>query len=185
MKKIIVAALAASALVMAGGNIAPVEAPVVEAVEAEKDFYVGISTTLGDSIVQDDFEAFTSTGYGLQAGYTFYRNEAFEVAIEGRYMAILSGSFDNFGDVQTYGAFIKPGYDFGGITAYGLIGYAAIDRPNIDTDGFAYGGGLSADVYGYEIFVDYVTNDADNDIFNAFEPDFKNEQVTIGMNYRW
>ncbi len=187
MKTIIstVAALAlTSAFAFGGGNIAPVEV-TTEVAEVNKDFYVGISTTIGDSIAQDGFETFSSTGYGVQAGYTFYRNDAFDVAVEARYMAIVRGSTDDFGDYQTYGAFIKPGYDFGGVKAYGLLGYSAVDRPVADVDGFAYGAGLSAEVYGYEVFVDYVTNDGDHDLFSTYGEDFTNEVVTIGMNYRF
>ncbi len=184
MSKFLVAALAAltlSAAAFAGGDIAPVVEVETAEVVVDKDFYVGISTTIGDSIVQSDFETFTSTGYGIQAGYTFYRNEAFDVAVEGRYTAIVVGPLEDFGDYQTYGAFIKPGYDFGALKAYALLGYTAVDKPQIDVDGFAVGLGLSTEVYGYELFVDYVANDADYDRF--VDGDYNNEIVSVGVNY--
>ena len=180
-----VAALAAMTVTVAsfaGGNIAPV-AEQAEIVES-KDFYVGISTTLGDSIAQNDFESFTSTGYGAQAGYTFYRAGAFDTSVEARYTAIVTGSIEDFDNIQTYGAFLKPRYNFDAVSVYGLVGYSAVDRYAVSTDGFAYGLGLSTDVYGYEVFVDYVAND-DNEFTGLQDGEFNNEIVSVGVNYYW
>lgn len=182
-KKLIVALMATMTMAVAGGNIAPVAEPVV-IVEQSKDFYVGLSTTISDSIVTSDFDTFSSTGYGAQAGYTFYRNGAFDASVEARYMAIVTGSVDNFDDYQTYGAYLKPRYDFGAVAMYGLIGYSAIDTINQDSDGFAYGAGLSTNVYGTELFIDYVTND-DNEFSGLQDGEFNNEIVTVGFNYRF
>ncbi len=187
MKKILVAFVAfmtLGAFAQAGGDIAPVETTSVAPVT--KDFYVGISTTLGESITFEDFESFSSTGYGVQAGYVFYRDGNFDTAVEARYTTILRGDLE-FNDVANYGAFVKPGYNFGSVKAYGLVGYTAIDTPIGDTDGFAYGLGASTEVYGYELFIDYVINDdSEFSILGDFDTDsLNNEVLTVGINYKF
>ncbi|MCD6435450.1 MAG: outer membrane beta-barrel protein [Clostridiales bacterium] len=183
MKKVILGLALAMSMVLAGGDIAPIEEVEVVQVQ-DKDFYVGVSTTIGDSIVTKEFETFSSTGYGIQAGYTFYRDGDFDTSVEARYMAVVTGSIDNFEDFETYGAFIKPRYNFEDMSVYGLIGYTAIDKYAFQSDGFAYGLGASVELDGYEIFVDYVIND-DDEFNGLIDGDINNELIVIGLNYRF
>ena len=117
MKKIklsLVAMLATSTMIMAGGDIAPVEAEVV-VIPTTKDFYIGFNTELAKDTVW-----FSDSTIGVQAGWTFFRAGAFDTAVEARYTTNISDAFDTY----SYGAFIKPGYSFDVVKAYGLVGYS-------------------------------------------------------------
>ena len=181
MKKLIMAAaltLALTTAANAGGDIAPVAATVQ--VEANKDFYVGMSTTIGESFRGNDMDWFDTTAVGVQAGYTFYRAGTFDVSAEARYSTSWVHSDDIF-DYYTYGAYLKPAYDLGAVTVYGLVGYAAVENGR-STDGLAVGGGLAMPFgTSCEAFVDYVSmNDG-----TEFDIDRGNEVVTLGVNYKF
>lgn len=161
----------ASTMIMAGGDVAPVSAPV-EVVEVEtKDFYVGVSTVVGVTD-PDNINWFGYTTAGVQAGWTGFRAGNFETSIEARYATDTANWFDTY----SYGAYVKPGYDLGGVTAYGLVGYQDGDSNDFaDFEGeLAYGGGVLTDVLGLEVFADYLYGDKT-----------KSEVVTVGVNYRF
>jgi len=187
-KKILVALMATMTMAMAGGNYVPVvSAPIQTIVVAPvvKDFYVGVSTSIGESITSNDFRTFESTSVGLDAGYVFYRNGAFTTAVEGRYTTIMGSFADNFGDVYTVAGFVKPQYNFGDLGVYALAGYSYVDNGLVDTDGFAYGVGASYAINGtYDVFVDYVAND-DQDLDGFTNTNFSNEIVSVGVNYNF
>lgn len=162
--------MATMTMAMAGGDVAPASAPV-EVVETSKDFYVGISTSVGVAD-PDNINWFGYTTAGAQLGYTFHREGNFEASVEGRYTTDTSDWFDTY----NYGVYAKPGYDLGGVTAYGLVGYQdGHSNDVLDFDGeLAYGGGVTTDILGYDVFADYIKGD-----------DTKSEIVTVGVNYRF
>ena len=162
MKNIVlsaVAVLAMSSFAVAGGDIAPIEEPIVEEVvvveNLDAGFYLGLgygllnaeitdtykagNATLTDTLVDDDFGEIM-----LQAGYKF---NAY-VAVEGRYWAgVNDGSFLNPNDVirdaeygmsvDSWGIYVKPMYPVTeAFDVYALLGYASttadIDQGNWD-----------------------------------------------------
>ena len=161
----------------AGGNV---EAPVAQVVVVEdtKPFYVGVSTIVGVAGDRTSIDWFGFTSVGVQAGYEFYNAGNFEASVEGRYSTDTANWFDTY----NYGLYLKPGYDMGGVTAYGLVGY----QDGADTGGFvydnviafqgelAYGGGLTTDIFGLDVFADYLYGDKT-----------QSEVVTVGVNYRF
>lgn len=174
-KKLFVALMATMTMTMAmaGGDIAPAVDPQVS-VEApvSKDFYVGVNTAVGVAGDRNNIDWFGFSTVGVDAGYTFYRNGGFETSVEGRYATDTSDWFETY----NYGVYLKPGYDMGGATAYGLIGYQdGFTHDAFDFDGeLGYGGGLSTEVFGYDLFVDYLYGDTT-----------KSEIVTVGLNYNF
>lgn len=171
MKKLLASLALASTLLMAGGDVAPVElAPVEVITEAEKNGYVGLSTVIGIT-EGESINWFGLTSVGAQAGYVFYRAGDFSTAVEGRYATDTTDWFDTY----TVSALIKPAYDVGGFDLYGLVGYQDGTGDLLSWDGeLAYGLGAETDVFGYGLFVDYL-----------YGNDTKSEIVTVGLNYRF
>lgn len=187
LKKAMVALIATMTMAVAGGNVAPVSEPV-QVIESTKDFYVGFS---GQAILNDrvDFLDYTGAltdaayGVGLQAGYTFIRYGDFATAIEARYT--YSWADRTLGDTGVLSGFIKPSYDFGVVTAYGLVGYSQVNVEAFDrVNDWSYGGGLAVDLNDdWEIFADYTVTP---DLETGFDyTKFDNEIVTIGANYKF
>lgn len=166
--------VAFSSASVAGGDIAPVAEPVVVVEPASKDFYVGVNTVIGvTQFTTDNLDWFSLSSVGVQAGYTFYRVEAFETSVEARY----STDVDDIFDTYSVGTFIKPAYNFQTTKAYGLLGYQETNGDTLGSFGgeLAYGGGASFDVFkNYSVFADYVYGD-----------DSANEVVTVGLNYKF
>jgi len=163
MKNIVLSAVAVAAMssfAVAGGNIAPIEEPVVEEVAVVENldagFYLGVgygmltaqidetykagNLELTDTLVDDDFGEIL-----LQAGYKF---NAY-VAIEGRYWAgVNDGSFLNPNEdlknaeigmsIDSFGIYVKPMYPVtDAFDIYALLGYASADA-TIDKGNFDY-----------------------------------------------
>ena len=162
MKNIVlsaVAVLAMSSFAVAGGDIAPIEEPIVEEVvvveNLDAGFYLGLGYGLLNAEITDTYKAgnveITDTmvddDFGeimLQAGYKF---NAY-VAIEGRYWAgVNDGSFLNPNDeirdaeygmsIDSFGIYVKPMYPVTeAFDVYALLGYASttadIDQGNWD-----------------------------------------------------
>jgi len=191
MKNIVlsaVAVLAMSSFATAGGDIAPVEEPVVLApVVDDSGFYLGLAYSslnmTNDSL--DTIDPAWDQGYDktwseimIQAGYKF--NEY--VAVEGRYWFGLEdttqipnvyqvvGAIDS--SVDAWGLYVKPMYpvteDF---DIYALLGYASSDFSaddiTVDTfDGFSWGlGGSYTFTENFSVFVDYVRLYDDTDSY--------------------
>jgi len=169
MKKVMLSAaavLAMSSLAVAGGDIAPVEEPVVVPVVV-KDYsgaYIGIAYTYttapvsnfntymaGDWLLNSvDFDLDTS-GVTIDAGY---RLNAF-IAFEGRYTfggtgsadipnglhgTVGSGTIDS--DISSWGIYAKPMYPISDVfDVYALIGYGGGTFDNTTT--FATRTGIS------------------------------------------
>lgn len=160
MKKITlstVVVLAMSSFAMAGGDIAPVEEPIIEEVVVVNDYsgaYIGVGYSSIDAPISN-FNTFengdwflpsvdldlSTDGFMINAGYRF--NEY--IAVEGRYWAggndntNLSinydrGSIEKAGfdvDVDAWGIYVKPMYPVTeAFDIYALLGYgsATFDR---------------------------------------------------------
>ena len=184
----IIAAAAASTMVMAGGAIAPVEvvAPVID----DSGFYVGagysyIDTDLvfGDFIADDGFNAGT-----ILAGYNFNKY----VALEGRYTFSADVDFDGaetYADISSdvWGIYVKPQYPVTeNFKVYGLLGYGETEVLD-DTGSFQYGlGGSYAATASVEVFGDWVRayDEDDNDVaFGDYE--LSQDVFTLGVNYKF
>ena len=209
MKNIVlstVAVLAMSSFAVAGGDIAPVEEPMVvveEPVVSTGGLYLGIAygfmnaeivdTTyprggvLTENVLDEDFSSIM-----LQAGYDFNQY----VGIEGRYWFGLDSDTTLFtGDenipadvtVDAWGIYLKPMYPVSdAFNVYALLGYAGADLEVSDgdytfktdsVDGFSWG--LGAEYRFTEavgLFVDYVSIYDDTEDFDNGEG---NTEATI------
>ncbi len=196
MKKIMLVTAMVSTMAMAGGNVSP----VIEVGTQNKDFYVGGALTAVQTYVNGDSDWFndtltTETGGGaqFQAGYTFYRNNAFTASVEGRVQKTFwnygTDEFEFDGDTAllTYSVLAKPQYNFDDIGVYGLAGYGASritdngfkERQN----GFVWGLGANyALTDEVELFADYVVNPAFEE--DGFK-DIENDVIAFGVNYRF
>jgi len=195
--KTIISTIAATALfatmATAGGDIAPVETPVVE---TNKDFYVGVGITglttyvNGEKDYTDDtIDSEISGGLEVKAGYVFFRDGAISVAVEAQ----AGRSFWGFGEDDdfysyNYAAFIKPAYAVTDeVAVYGLAGFAksgiSDGDDTIQENGFAYGIGAEY------AFTDEVAIYADYTMLPAFTEDgfedINNDKVALGINYRF
>ncbi len=161
MKNIVlsaVAVLAMSSFAVAGGDIAPVEEPVVvvEPVITDSGFYIGGAygaanfdyTETYDAIDMGGGSTYTPSGFSddwdystvmIQAGYKFNQY----VAIEARYWfgmdeTLYTDSVDGDVDltVDTFGIYIKPMYPVtDAFDIYALLGYANNDASVEDNEG--------------------------------------------------
>ncbi|RLA69444.1 MAG: porin family protein [Epsilonproteobacteria bacterium] len=198
MKKItlsLVSVLALSGLVYAGGDIAPVmeeEQIVVE----RSPFYLGFGIGGAELNVDATNEQFTSTALMLQAGYQY--NEY--VAIEGRYSFGFSTDYDQgtttglatYGDISSWGIYLKPMYPIGDFSIYGLLGYGGVmlsDIRNGDAyeNGFQYGLGASYNITEtVSIFADYVWLYDDTGLdYVAISNDVDANVWTLGVSYKF
>ena len=144
----LVAVLAMSTFAIAGGDIAPVEEPVVvvpEVIESISTgaFYLGaayglLSTdaeekfpTVGNTTLTRDFGSDDFSQFMLQAGYKF--NDY--VALEGRYWIGMDdntwthyNTLDVTAEIDTWGIYVKPMYPVTeSFDIYALLGYADAD----------------------------------------------------------
>jgi len=208
----LVTVLAMSTFVMAGGDIAPVEEPVVvvpEVIESTGAFYIGAAYGLLSADAEETFpggnltydtESNDYSQFMLQAGYKF--NDY--VAVEGRYwIGMDDNSWDNVWDnhggltaeLDTWGLYVKPMYPVTeNFDIYALLGYASSDYEisgagytwNQDAfDGFSWG--LGAD-YAFtdsvSVFVDYVALYDDTYVNNAGNNvDFTIDSWNFGVTY--
>ena len=214
MKKIVlsaVAVLAMSSFATAGGDAAPIVAPVVVEEEGLSGFYAGLGVVyhrtysvesgwFDDSkATQDETGGFT----GL-VGYNF--NEY--VAVEGRF----STSFfdEDYAEVMTYSLFVKPQYPVTEeFNVYALLGFGGVqiegtdgDEPAhanmvgqeiLDETSFQWGFGASyAVTENFLIFADYTSLADDADISstlygydNAIYDKLSNDAMTVGVIYNF
>jgi len=201
MKKIalsVVAIVGMSSFGFAGGDIAPVAAPmVVEEEVSNSSFYVGFGIAAVSARDADASLGFFSEKAGqerlanisLLAGYNF--NEY--VAVEGRYTT--SFAKEDSLEMDGWSLFVKPQYPvsedfsiyallgFGGVTMDGING-SVVD---VDDNGFQWGLGMEyAVMENISLFADYTSlaNDMDGYFYNgALEVDA--DAITIGMNYKF
>ncbi len=199
MKKIalsVVAIVGMSSFGFAGGDIAPVAAPiVVEEEVSNSSFYVGLglaaTSTRGSdvdlSFFDDEAGQDRLGNVSLLAGYNF--NEY--VAVEARYTTTFSN--EDVVEMDGWSLFVKPQYPvsenfsiyallgFGGVTIDGVNDYAV----DVDDSGFQWGLGASyLATENISVFIDYTSLAADMDGLywnGALETDA--DAITIGVNY--
>lgn len=198
MKKVtlsLVSILALSGLAFAGGDIAPVvEEPII--VEDNSAFYLGLGFGGSELNVDDTSEQFTSSAMMLQAGYQY--NEY--VALEGRYSFGFSTDYDQgtttgldtYGDISSWGIYVKPMYPIGDFSIYGLLGYGGVmlsDVRNGDAydSGFQYGLGAAYNVTeNISVFADYVWLYDDTGFdYVALTNDVDANVWTLGVSYKF
>ena len=179
----VVAVLAMSTFAIAGGDIAPVEEPVVvvePVVESTGAFYLGAAYGLLSADSEETFPGGNLTydvqsedysQFMLQAGYKF--NDY--IAVEGRYwIGMDDNSWHNTfynseltAEIDTWGIYVKPMYPVTeAFDIYALLGYADADYTvsgsgytytNDGFDGFSWGlGGAYSFTDSIAVFVDYV-----------------------------
>ena len=215
MKNIVlsaVAVLAMSSFAVAGGDVAPIDEPVVVApVIDDSGFYLGLAYSslnmTADS--EDSTDTFWNEGYDktwseimLQAGYKFNQY----VAVEGRYWIGLEDTtmiphiFQDHGSVDasvdSWGLYVKPMYPVTEeFDIYALLGYASSeissDYVTSDSmDGFSWGlGGAYSFTENFSVFVDYVRLYDDTDSFgyaaNTYNVDTTIDTWNFGVTYKF
>ncbi len=196
----LVSILALSGLSYAGGDIAPIEEPIVAApvVIDNSAFYVGIG--FGAASLNDDFtnEEISNNTVMLQAGYQY--NEY--VALEGRYTFGFNTDYDRGhlldlfsdydGDVSSWGIYVKPMYPIGDFTLYALLGYGGVMLDDLMLgdaydDGFQWGLGAGyAVTEQISVFVDYVSLYDDTGFdYRAKNVDVDSDTWTVGISYKF
>jgi len=203
MKKRIVSfvsLMALSGLAYAGGDVAPIEEPVIVPVVVDDSaFYVGIG--FGQAAINDDTtdEEIKSTMLMLQAGYQY---NAY-VALEGRisfglntdyypgYTTNTGGEYDS--DISSWGIYVKPMYPVtDAFDIYALLGYGGTQLGNLESgdayeSGFHWGlGAQYAITENILIFADYVKLYDDTGFdYRAQLDDVNADAWTAGLSYKF
>ena len=198
-KKIMAGITLASAILFAGGQVAPIieEDPCPEFVQGG---YIGVSGTYSEftykyfpSIqpVEVTYED-ENIGFQGQIGYDIFGQDGWVFGVEAR---AGYASVDAF-DVTYIAAYTKPQYNFeGGFGIYGLIGYGQSTftvsdylpsgvklSVTDDTDDFTWGAGIKYVINDkLEVFGDYVVLPDYEVGYDKVDSDI----VSIGVNYRW
>jgi opacity protein-like surface antigen len=208
----LVAVLAMSTFAIAGGDIAPVEEPVVvvpEVIESTGGLYLGLAYgllnasiedkrdvaggTITDTLLDTDFDEIM-----LQAGYKF--NEY--VAVEGRYWFGMESTINNWNinttandvTIDAWGLYVKPMYPVTeAFNVYAMLGYAGADLEkhslnyvSDSLDGFSWG--IGADYSFTEnvaVFVDYVSIYDDEETYAGGEMDYSIDTWNFGVTYNF
>ena len=200
--KVALSSLLVTGTMVAGKNVAPVEAPVAPVVDINP-FYVGLGllwsgTSLECPCTKTEKKETTFGGI-LRVGYDFNQY----VGIEAR--AFTASMDKDFAETTHYGVYLKPQYHVSDkINIYGLIGYGNTEIEfscpafsNYDETGLSVGFGLEYDMgddeavvadrafdgqgdqeKGWGIWVDY-----QNLLHNEGTNDIKANIVTAGVTY--
>lgn len=200
MKKIalsVVTAVTISSLAFAGGDVAPVVAPVV--IDEVRPFYIGLglsAVSTRDSRTSlkffDNKDGQEETGdVSAMVGYDFNPY----IAIEGRYMT--SMWYEDSLNRNSWGIYAKPQYPVTDeFSVYVLLGYGgmrvnSISRSliHVHDTGFQWGLGLSYAVSEHaDVFFDYVdvANNMDSDIFDGVPfAEVDSDALTVGVTYNF
>ncbi len=186
MKKVLISTVASMMLAgtaMAGGDIAPVETPVV-APAPVGGFYAGLGVASNKASWDDGSD--TLTNYTLIGGYEF--NNYF--AVEGRFTDTMSGKND-INHAISGSVFLKPQYPvFDAMKVYALAGVGYTKVTPKDGGGsakgndFQWGLGASYDVMdNVVLFVDYTSLANGIETRDGFKVD--DEAWTFGVNYKF
>jgi opacity protein-like surface antigen len=195
--------MAMGTFAIAGGDIAPVEEPMVEVaapVVDDSGFYLGLgysymnlTNDTGSSEVD-----YTGNAITVLAGYNFNKY----IALEGRYSVVLgdiaedwgSGDVDIDGKMSNIGLYLKPMYPIGGLTLYGLLGYGQVtfDRDWMEykdeESAFQWGLGASYSVNdNVGLFVDYTRlydDEGFSDCF-CFVDNIVVDSINVGVTYKF
>ena len=217
MKNIVlsaVAVLAMSSFAVAGGDIAPVEEPIIvpEPVITDSGLYLGLGYgfmnaevtdtmlvrggTITETVMDEDFSSIM-----IQAGYKFNSY----VAVEGRYWfgldsdtSLFSGSDNIPADVtvDAWGIYVKPMYPVtDAFDIYALLGYTGadltIDNANYtfnsdNVDGFSWGiGAAYSFTDNLAVFVDYVNIYDDEEDYIGGSTETTIDSVNFGLTYQF
>ena len=200
IKYSVVALLMSSVYSFAGGDIAPIEEPVIDipvVVEPElSGFYAGVGYSclqMGLDVPYLDMRSMTAAS--ITAGYNFNQY----VAIEGRYTASIGDitvktvesevDTDKL-DLANVGLYIKPQYAINNFALYALLGYGQFtlkDDSSFAEATFQYGAGINAMVStNIGLFVDY-RRLYDSTAFDNFDLDREvmANSYTVGVNYHF
>ncbi len=201
MKKSIlslVAIVAMSGVIYAGGDVAPIEEVAEVPVVDESAFYIGMG--VGYTAFDNSFtsEEINNNTLMLQAGYKYNRY----IALEGRYSFGFNTDYDAgnivnplnvyTGDVSNWGVYVKPMYPIGDFSLYALLGYGGVQLQDLlggdaYETGFQWGLGASyAFTESISLFVDYVSlyNDTGFD-YVAQNADIDVDTWTLGVSYKF
>lgn len=198
--------VALSSMVMAGGDIEPVE-PVVETettpVIGKSSFYLGGAysyvtsndTQLG-GFRPDTLDAMTWNAVTLLAGYEL--NEYF--AIEGRYVTNINGMSWDTGDdidedISNIALYAKASYSVEKFSVYGLLGFGqttlTIDEIDDEDSVSSLQWGLGASFQitdALSVFVDYtrlVTDEEFDDVASHIGEELTISTTNIGLKYKF
>jgi len=207
----IVAIMAMGTFAIAGGDIAPVEEPVVEVVEPVLDdsgFYIGGGYSYMNMNIEGSEQLNTVfhppvigetdiTGHSLTvlAGYNFNKY----IALEGRYTLSLGdldvdnaiGESDLDADMSNLALYLKPMYPVTeAFNVYALLGYGQVTLDNgteYTENGFQWGIGANYDVNdNVGVFVDYTRLYDDKGFDNTWvDQDVVVDSVNIGLTYKF
>ncbi len=207
----LVAILAMSTFAIAGGDIAPVEEPVVMVEEpvSAGNFYLGLAYgllngniedkrdvpggTITDTLVDTDFDEIM-----FQAGYKF--NDY--VAVEGRYWFGMESSINNWNidttandvTIDAWGLYVKPMYPVTeSFDIYAMLGYASaeMDKHSLNyvsdsVDGFSWGIGADYSVTeNVDLFIDYVSIYDDDKSYVGGTVDYSIDTWNFGVTYNF
>jgi len=202
------AALLMQSVAMAGGDIEPIEKPIVPLplVHDNNGLYLGLG--LSSMNLDNDLskESFSATGIMFQAGYQVNNY----LAVEGRYTIHLGNLKYDHGDTtnpnysdypsdfSNVGIYLKPMYRIENFSLYGLLGYGEVsltDLPYPDNegsvnraeDGFQWGLGLNYIInQNISMFIDYVNAYDDKGFdYRAQDADISSKLWTLGVSYRF
>ena len=213
MKKIILSTvtfLAMSTFAIAGGNVVPVEVPVVEAEEviiSDAGLYIGVAysyinneTTINNGVNGEiDFN-----GFMLQAGYKFNPY----IAVEGRYWDTgdeklsMSSPIGHPDTVDTqfdgWGIYVKPMYPVtDSFDLYALLGWGHQNTINHthEPSGSSFSWGLGASysfMNNVSVFVDYVSIYDDTAVEDSIDPtgrlvdiEIQSASMNVGVAYKF
>jgi len=218
MKNIVlsaVAVLAMSSFAVAGGDIAPVEEPIVvpEPVVADTGFYIGAAYGYMNNTVDYTKNKATTSFLDdsqnelmIDAGYKF---NAY-VAAEGRYWLGADTTYTVDGQpydisIDAWGLYVKPMYPVtDAVDIYALLGYAStspsVDKKftnsgyntydSNDLDGFSWGiGAAYSFTDALSVFVDYTSLYNTDDTYATVDGDVTLDSTVdtwnFGLNYQF
>ena len=200
MKKLTLSMMTAMALTatfaVAGGDIAPVPAPVAVEEPAESgSFYAGLAlsavSTRDAAVSMDLFNG--KAGQDRLGNLTFLAGYDFNeyIALEGRYTTTIAD--DDAVEMDGWSIFVKPQYPVTeAFSVYALLGFGGISMDpttakyvDVDDSGFQWGLGASYDfTENISVFADYTSLASDMDgIYwdGAFEVDA--DTFNVGVIY--
>ncbi len=198
MNKFVALMLLGSAYSYAGGDIAPVEEPIIAipaVIEVEATaFYVGLGySCLQMGLDKADVDTRAMSSLSATVGYNFNKY----LAVEGRYTASMSDvTVDTRGlevdvdsiDMSNIGLYLKPQYNYDKFAVYALLGYGEFtidDGTSASEAGIQYGIGLNAMVSdSVSIFADF-RKLYDDSSFDMIDDDTVANSYTVGVNYHF
>ncbi len=201
MKRVLLsmaATMTMSSFAIAGGDVAPIVAPIPVAEEVDNSsFYIGLAlsaiSTRDAAVSMDIFNA--KYGQDRLGNITFLAGYNFNqyVAVEGRYTTTFTD--EDMVEMDGWSLFVKPQYpvteDF---NIYALLGFGGVTMDplngssvDVDDSGFQWGLGVGYDfTESVSVFFDYINyaNDMDGIYWDgALQVDA--DAFTLGVTYKF